>query len=106
MSDFRVRAAAIAAAVVLAGGLASVSVTAIGSSAALAQSTSSSPSTTSTISATADEVKEWSRKKWNAMKREWQKDKAKWDVCNQKAGDQKLSGKASWSFIYDCMKAS
>lgn len=40
------------------------------------------------------------------MKHEWQKDKAKWDVCNQKASDQKLSGKASWSFIYDCMKAS
>lgn len=73
-------------------------------SAALAQSTSSSPSTT--VSSTADQVKHWTLKKWNAMKREWRKDKAKWDACNRRASDEKLSGKASWSFIYDCMKAS
>jgi hypothetical protein len=72
-------------------------------SAALA-SPSSSPSTA--VSSTADQVKDWTQKKWNAMKREWRKDKAKWDACNRRASDQKLSGKASWSFIYDCMKAS
>ena len=93
MHAYRVRAAAVVLAI------------AVGSSAALAQS-SSSPSATSTISATASEVKDWTRKKWNAMKREWKKDKAKWDACNQKSSDKKLKGKASWSFIYDCMKAS
>jgi hypothetical protein len=76
---------------------------AVGST-ALAQSPSSTPSTT--VSSTADQVKDWTRKKWNAMKREWREDKAKWDACNRRASDQKLSGKASWSFIYDCMKAS
>ena len=103
MSEFRVRVGAVTLAAVLAVALAGAAATTIGSSAAMAQS---SPSTTETISAKASEVKDWSRKKWNAMKREWQKDKAKWDVCNQKASDQKLSGKASWSFLYDCMKAS
>jgi hypothetical protein len=40
------------------------------------------------------------------MKREWKKDKAKWNACREKAGDKKLKGKASWGFLYDCMKAS
>jgi hypothetical protein len=92
MHQFHVRAAAVILAI------------AVGSSAALAQSSSGS-STTTTISSTASEVKDWTRKKWNAMKREWQKDKAKWDACNQKSSDKKLKGKASWSFIYDCMTA-
>ena len=55
-------------------------------------------------SATA-KVQTWSKKKWDATKREWQKDKAKWDACNQRATDQHLTGRKSWSFIYDCMKA-
>jgi hypothetical protein len=98
MSQFRIRAAAVvlASSLALTGGLGGGLAIAIGSSPAHAQST---------MSSTADEVKEWSRKKWNAMKREWKKDKAKWNACNEKAGDKKLSGKASWSFIYDCMKA-
>jgi hypothetical protein len=54
---------------------------------------------------TTDQVKTWTQKKWNAMKAEWRKDKAKWDSCNQQATDKKLSGRKSWSFIYDCMKA-
>jgi hypothetical protein len=100
MSGFRVRAAAVmlAASLALTGGLGGGLAIAIGSSPAHAQS--------STISSTADEVKNWTRKKWNAMKREWEKDKAKWNACNEKASDKKLKGKASWSFLYDCMKAS
>jgi hypothetical protein len=100
MSGFRVRAAAVmlAASLALTGGLGGGFAIAIGSSPAHAQS--------STISSTADEVKNWTRKKWNAMKREWEKDKAKWNACNEKASDKKLKGKASWSFLYDCMKAS
>ena len=68
----------------------------------LAQSTSLNQSPT--VSSSADQVKDWTLKKWNAMKREWRKDRAKWDTCNQKASDQKLTGKASWTFIYDRMK--
>jgi hypothetical protein len=79
-------------------------------SAALAQSTapnpSPPPSSSPTVSSTADQVKGWTLKKWNAMKHEWRKDKAKWDSCNRQAGDQKLTGKNSWAFIYDCMKTS
>jgi hypothetical protein len=54
---------------------------------------------------TADKVKTWSNKQWNAAKQEWRKDKAKWDGCNQRATAQHLTGRKSWSFIYDCMKS-
>jgi hypothetical protein len=74
-------------------------------SAALAQSTSPNPSSTPGPS-TADQVKDWTLKKWDDMKREWSKDKGKWDSCNQQASNQKLTGKANWAFIYDCMKTS
>jgi hypothetical protein len=56
-------------------------------------------------SATADDVKNWTRKKWNAAKREWQKDTAKWSSCDDEAKAKKLTGRASWSFFYTCMKA-
>jgi hypothetical protein len=94
MSGFRVRIdkRAVAALVILA--------IAIGATPTFAQS-----STTSTISSTAEEVKNWTQKQWNAAKKEWRKDKAKWSACRQKAHDQKLSGKASWSFLYTCMKS-
>jgi hypothetical protein len=79
-------------------------------SAALAQSTSPNPSPSPgpspSASSTADQVKDWTLKQWNTMRREWRRDKAKWDTCNRQASDQKLTGKASWAFIYDCMKAS
>jgi hypothetical protein len=79
-------------------------------SVAYAQSTGSSTSGPSnsgpSISATASEVKDWTREKWREMRHEWQKDKAKWDACTQQATDQKLSGRASWSFLYTCMTAS
>jgi len=54
---------------------------------------------------TTTKVQDWSRKQWNAAKREWAKDKAKWDACNRQAKERHLSGRKSWSFIYDCMKA-
>jgi hypothetical protein len=53
---------------------------------------------------TADQVKHWTQRQWSAAKTEWQKDKAKWDMCNQRATQQHLSGRKSWSYIYDCMK--
>ena len=103
MSDFRIRPAILAA--VLATAVVGAAAMTMGSP-ALAQSSSSSSSTTATIQAKADEVKDWTRRKWKQVKREFRKDKAKWDACNQKANDQKLTGRASWSFLYSCMKAS
>jgi hypothetical protein len=64
-----------------------------------------SPPKSGTEPSTVDKVKTWSDKQWNAAKKEWQKDKAKWDVCNQRATAQHLTGRKSWSFIYDCMKS-
>jgi hypothetical protein len=53
---------------------------------------------------TMERAQNWSRRQWNAAKQEWRKDKAKWDVCNRQAGQRHLSGRKSWSYIYDCMK--
>jgi len=55
---------------------------------------------------TMDKVKSWSLKKWNAAKKEMSKDKAKWDACTAQAHEQKLklSSKAGWAYVYDCMK--
>ena len=53
---------------------------------------------------TMDKVKSWSLKKWNAAKTEMSKDKAKWDACTAQAKEQKLTRKAGWAFVYDCMK--
>ncbi len=64
------------------------------------------PATTTTSSSSATEdVKNWTDKKWNAAKAEWQKDKAKWNTCDAQSKAKHLTGKASWSFFYDCMKA-
>ena len=52
-----------------------------------------------------EQVKTWSLKKWNEIKAEISKDKAKWSSCRQQGKDKKLKGRASWSFLYDCMKA-
>ncbi len=54
---------------------------------------------------TTDKVKSWTQKKWNAAKREFAKDKDKWDACNKQATEQHLKGRKSWSFVYDCMKS-
>jgi hypothetical protein len=70
-----------------------------------AQAQTPAPKPGASEPSTTTKVQNWSRKQWNAAKSEWQKDRAKWDVCNQKATDQHLSGRKSWSFIYDCMKA-
>ena len=66
--------------------------------AAQAQAPSAEPSTT-------EKVKHWSQRQWNAAKVEWRKDKDRWDRCNARATEQHLSGRKSWSYIYDCMKS-
>jgi hypothetical protein len=67
--------------------------------------TTTTTTTTSSPTSTSDEVKNWTTKKWNSMKAEWQKDKAKWNACDAQSKAKHLTGKASWSFFYDCMKA-
>ena len=57
------------------------------------------------LSQTTDDVKNWTRKKWNAAKVEYAKRTAKWADCRKKADAKKLSGRANWSFLYDCMKS-
>jgi hypothetical protein len=52
-----------------------------------------------------EEVKTWSLKQWNKARAEFAKDKAKWASCRQQNKEQKLRGKASWSFLYNCMKS-
>jgi hypothetical protein len=90
-------------AALLAAGLA-VSVHAQTPAPAPAPAAQPAPSTPSSM----DKVKSWSRKKWDAAKAEMSKDKAKWDGCVAAAHEQKLkmSSKAGWAYVYDCMKKS
>jgi ABC-type transport system involved in cytochrome bd biosynthesis fused ATPase/permease subunit len=56
------------------------------------------------VSSAVTSVENWSRKQWNATTKEWSKDKARWSDCRKQSTDQKLSGRKSWSFLYQCMK--
>ena len=74
--------------------------------AALAQSTAPNPAPKTQASSepsTAAKVGNWTKKQWSAAKQKWSQDKAKWNACNQDTKDQKLSGRKSWSYLYDCM---
>jgi hypothetical protein len=57
------------------------------------------------LSQTTDDVKNWTRKQWNAAKVEYAKRTTQWASCRKKADAKKLSGRANWSFLYDCMKS-
>jgi len=48
-------------------------------------------------------VETWTKKQWDAAKKEWAKDKAHWTDCRKQSSDQKLTGRKSWSFLYNCM---
>jgi hypothetical protein len=52
---------------------------------------------------TAAKVETWTKEQWAAARKEWSKDKAKWADCRKQSNDQKLSGRKSWSFLYNCM---
>ena len=54
---------------------------------------------------TTEQIKTWSQKKWNQARIEFAKDKAKWSSCRQQSKNKNLRGRASWSFLYDCMKS-
>ena len=75
---------------------------------ALAQSTAPAPPPASKTQdaaepSTAAKVENWSKKQWSAATQKWSQDKAKWNACNQDTKDMKLSGRKSWSYLYDCM---
>jgi hypothetical protein len=56
-------------------------------------------------STAAATVETWTVKQWNAAAAEWAKEKSEWAACQKQGSDKKLSGRASWSFLYDCMKS-
>jgi hypothetical protein len=75
---------------------------------ALAQSTAPAPTAASKTQASSEpsttaKVENWTKKQWNAAKQKWSQDKAKWNACNQDTKDRRLSGRKSWSYLYDCM---
>jgi hypothetical protein len=61
----------------------------------------SSPATSQP--STAEKVQHWTLKHWAAVKRKWAKDKEKWADCRKQANDKNLTGRKSWSFLYECM---
>ncbi len=84
----------------------------LSSSAAFAQPSGTPPATkpapaasapNSSKPSTATQVETWSRKQWEAAKKEWAKDKAKWTNCRKQSSKQKLKGQKNWSFLYQCM---
>jgi hypothetical protein len=78
---------------------------------ALAESTAPAPKAASTDRVSSEpstltDVENWTRRKWNAAKRKLSQDKVRWNACNQDVKDQKLAGRKSWSYLYDCMTKS
>jgi hypothetical protein len=82
------------------------------SSAAIAQTSASPPATkqspaTSTTDASKAslpaQVEKWTKDQWEAAKKEWAKDTAKWADCRKQSSKQKLEGRKSWPFLYKCM---
>ena len=63
-------------------------------------------SMSSSAKSTTDDVSKWTQKQWNAAKAKWVKEKDSSARCNSQASARTLSGRNSWSFIYDCMTTS
>ena len=57
-----------------------------------------------TVTKKMDDVSKWTQKRWDAAKAKWAKEKVKWADCQKQADEKKLSGRKSWSFLYNCMK--
>ena len=70
----------------------------------LAQTSTAGSKTGAAVTDTAEQVKKWTTKQYNAAKAEWEKDNLKWTACRKEQADKKLSGRAGWSFLYECMK--
>ena len=83
------------------------------SSAATAQTSASPPTATRPAPATSaadsskasipTQVEKWTKDQWEAAKKEWAKDTAKWADCQKQSSKQKLEGRKSWPFLYKCM---
>jgi len=65
-----------------------------------ASATSATDSSKASIST---QVENWTEDQWEATKKEWAKDKAKWASCQKQSSEQKLEGRKSWPFLYKCM---
>ena len=61
----------------------------------------SSPATSQP--STAEKVQHWTLKQWASAKKKLAKDKEKWANCRKQASDKNLTGRKSWSFLYECM---
>jgi len=70
---------------------------------ALAQTPASQPTATASPTSATTKAEAWTERQWTAMKNEWAKDRQKWTGCRTQAHDQKLVGRKSWSFLYQCM---
>ena len=53
---------------------------------------------------TTEKVEDWTVKQWTAATVEWANHRSEWASCQKQVSDKKLSGRASWSYLYDCMK--
>jgi hypothetical protein len=50
-----------------------------------------------------EDVSKWTQEQWNAAKAKWSKETVKWADCQKQADAKKLSGRESWSLLYNCM---
>jgi hypothetical protein len=67
------------------------------------QTNPQSTKSTATLSTAGEDLSNWTRKQWAAAKAKWAKEKVKWADCQLQGSKKKLSGRKSWSFLYDCM---
>ena len=93
-------------------GLKTAFLTAVLSSAAIAQTAVSplatkpapaEPTTDSSKASMSTQVETWTEAQWEAAKKEWAKDTTKWADCQKKWNKQKLEGRKSWPSLYTCM---
>jgi len=82
------------------------------SSAAIAQTSASPPKTKPAPATSAadsskasipTQVEKWTKEQWEAAKKEWAKDTAKWADCQKQWNKHKLEGRKSWPSLYNCM---
>jgi hypothetical protein len=71
-----------------------------------AASSSPAASASAAASATMQDVSKWTRKKWIAAKAKFMQEKDKWAGCEKQSAAQKLAGRKSWQFLYECMTKS
>jgi len=73
---------------------------------ATAPATSGSNAEAATSTSTWDQAKAMTRKEWDAAKKKWAMEKAKWQDCNLQSKAEKLTAPKSWTFIGSCMTKS